>query len=152
MPLFPTRVLVGVDGSASARFAIDAAVELCKATGSDLHLVHVKSTSSTVRGRPLTPGQGEGMDAEAQDLLERATDEVERQGGEVAGTHVEFAEHIDRALVRAQGELDAGLLVIGSSSGGRIARSLFGGSSASGTVRRSGGSVLVARGPAEALP
>jgi nucleotide-binding universal stress UspA family protein len=152
MSLFPTRILIGVDGSASARYALDLATELAGATGSELHLAHVKLTSSTLRGRPLSPPQGDDMDAEAAALLGRATDEVTAKGGAVAGTHVRFSEHIDRALVQLQGELDAGLLVIGSSHGGKVARSLFSGSPASGTVRRSGGSVLVARGPADPLP
>jgi universal stress protein A len=154
MPLFPTRVLVGVDGSASARFAIDAASELCRATGSELHLIHVKSTSSTVRGRPVTPAQGEAMDAEAEAMLDRAAQMVVAQGGSVAGTHVRFGEHIHHTLVEAQGQLDAGLLVIGSSHGGKVARSLFGGAggAAGTTAQRSRGSVLVARGPADPLP
>jgi nucleotide-binding universal stress UspA family protein len=110
--------------------------------------VHVKTTSSTVRGRPVTPGQGAEMDAEAVAVLADATDDAAQQGVEVAGTHVRYGEHIDRALVQAQGEVDAGLLVVGASQGGRIARALFSGP-ASGTVRRSGGSVLVARAPAD---
>jgi nucleotide-binding universal stress UspA family protein len=150
MPMFPTRILVGVDPSASARFAIETATELSRATGSELHLVHVKTTSATVHGRPLTPAQGEVMDDEAAALLAQAAGAVVASGGAVAGQHVRFGEHVDRALVQAQGELDAGLLVIGSSRGGKVARSLLSGA-ATGTVRRSSGSVLVARGPADPL-
>jgi nucleotide-binding universal stress UspA family protein len=154
MPLFPTRVLVGVDGSASARFAIDTANELCRATGSELHLLHVKTTSSTVRGRPVTPTQGDAMGAEAEQMLARAAQTVVDGGGSVTATHVRFGEHIHRTLVEAQAELDAGLLVIGSSHGGKVARSLFGGAgtAAGTTAQRSRGSVLVARGPADPLP
>jgi nucleotide-binding universal stress UspA family protein len=148
MLLFPTRILVGVDRSASARYALGVAADLVRATGGELHLVHVKSTSSTVRGRPITSGQGEAMDAEAAALLADAAEDAMQQGAEVAGTHVRYGEHIDRVLVQAQGEVDAGLLVVGASQSGRIARSLFS-SPSSGTVRRSGGSVLVARAPAE---
>jgi nucleotide-binding universal stress UspA family protein len=144
--LFPTPILVGVDHSTGARFALRAAVELARATGSELHLVHVKVTSSTLRGRPLTPEQGEQMDAEAATLLEEATAEVAALGGEVAGAQVRFGEHTDRVLVRVQDELGAGLLVIGASHGGKVARSLFAGST-TGTVRRATGSVLVAREP-----
>jgi nucleotide-binding universal stress UspA family protein len=148
MSLFPTRILVGVDRSASARYALGVAAELARATGGELHLVHVKSTSSTVRGRPVTPQQGEAMDAEAAALLADAAQDAADRGVEVAGRHVRYGEHVDRVLVQAQGEVDAGLLVVGASQGGRIARSLFS-SPSSGSVRRSGGSVLVARAPAE---
>jgi nucleotide-binding universal stress UspA family protein len=148
MSLFPTRILVGVDRSASARYALGVAAEIARATGGELHLVHVKSTSSTVRGRPVTPQQGEAMDAEAAALLADAAQDAADRGVEAAGRHVRYGEHVDRVLVQAQGEVDAGLLFFGASQGGRIARSLFS-SPSSGSVRRSGGSVLVARAPAE---
>jgi nucleotide-binding universal stress UspA family protein len=145
--LFPTPILVGVDRSEGARFALRTATELAGATGSELHLVHVKVTSSTLRGRPLTPEQGEQMDTEAMSLLEEATAEVASLGGEVAGAQVRFGEHTDRVLVRVQDEVGAGLLVIGASGGGKVARALLGGAT-TGTVRRARGSVLVARDPA----
>jgi nucleotide-binding universal stress UspA family protein len=144
MSLFPTRIVVGVDGSTSAGYALDTATELARATGSELHLVHVKTTSSTVRGRPITPAQGDEMDAEAATLLDRAAEVVEAAGGAVGGRHVRFGEKVDRALVHAQDELDAGLIVIGSARRGSVARALLSGPEA-GTVRRAGGSVLVAR-------
>jgi nucleotide-binding universal stress UspA family protein len=147
---FPTRVLVGVDRSGSSTAALAAAAELCRATTSELHLVHVRSTSSTVTGRPVTPEQGSRMEAEAAVVLARATDVVEAGGGEVSGTHVRFAERVERALALAQEELEAGLLVVGSRRGGSVARSLLGGGGATGTVARAGGSVLVVRAPSAA--
>jgi nucleotide-binding universal stress UspA family protein len=146
---FPTRVLVGIDRSDAARAALEAAADLCRATTSELHLVHVKSTSSTVKGRPVTPEQGHRMEAEAASLLAEAADVAQARGTEVAATHVRFGERVERALTRAQRELDAGLLVVGSERSGSVARSLLGGG-ATGTVARSGGSVLVVRGPAGA--
>jgi nucleotide-binding universal stress UspA family protein len=148
MALFPTRIVVGVDGSTSARYALDTAAELARATGSELHLVHVKTTSSTLRGRPVTPAQGGEMDAEAAGLLDRAADTVAAAGVPVADRHVRFGERVDRALVHAQGELGAGLLVIGSSQRGSVARALLSGPEA-GAVRHAGGSVLVARPAAD---
>jgi nucleotide-binding universal stress UspA family protein len=147
---FPTRVLVGVGRSGSSTAALEAATELCRATTSELHLVHVRSTSSTVMGRPVTPEQGSRMETEAAVVLARATDVVEAGGGEVSGTHVRFAERVERALALAQAELEAGLLVVGSSRGGTVARSLLGASGATGTVARAGGSVLVVRAPSAA--
>jgi nucleotide-binding universal stress UspA family protein len=144
MPMFPTRIVVGVDRSESSRVALRAASELARATSSQLHLVHVKRTSSHLRGRPLTPAQGDEMDAEAAALLAEARATVEQAGGAVAEAHVRFGQHIDRALVAVQDELDAGLLVIGSSADGSVARSLLA-APETGAVRRSGGSVLVAR-------
>jgi nucleotide-binding universal stress UspA family protein len=146
VPLFPTRILVGVDHSPTSTDAVVAATELARATGSELHLLHVKTTSSTVRGRPVTPGQGDRMEAEAAALLAAASGTVGERGGEVTATHVRFGERVSRVLAEAQGELDAGLLVVGSGPGGTTARALLATSPASGLVRRAPGSVLVVRG------
>jgi nucleotide-binding universal stress UspA family protein len=145
VPLFPTRILVGIDHAPTSTGAVTAATELARTTGSELHLLHVKTTSSTVRGRPVTPGQGDRMEAEAATLLAAATDVVHQHGGEVTATHVRFGEQVGRVLAQAQGELEAGLLVVGSGPRGSTARTLLAASPASGVVRRAPGSVLVVR-------
>jgi nucleotide-binding universal stress UspA family protein len=144
MTRFPTRILVAVDRSPVSQRAVQAATDLALATGSELHLLHVKSTSSTVAGRPVTSGLGERMEADAAELLAATTDAIAARGGQVAATHVRFGEHVSRTIARAQDELDAGLLVVGTSGGGSVARSLVA-DSGSGLVRRTSGSVLVVR-------
>jgi nucleotide-binding universal stress UspA family protein len=151
MSLFPTKVVVGVEVSNAAANAVDAARELCALSGSELHLVHVKLTRSSLRGRPLTPAQREAMEQEGQALLERTRTWVEDQGGAVAATHLRFAEQVESELVRAQEELGAGLLVISASRSPSLVQRLFGSGTVSapaGPIRPSPGSVLVVREPA----
>jgi nucleotide-binding universal stress UspA family protein len=147
MQTLTTRVLVGVDAGPDARHLVRIAAELAGALGAELHLVHVRITRSTVQGRPMTPAQRETQEAEAQALLAGLAEEAEHKGTPVTRSHVRFGEQIERELALAQEQLEAGLLVIGSSRQGGVARRLLR-TPASGTVRRSPGSVLVVREPA----
>jgi nucleotide-binding universal stress UspA family protein len=149
MTRFPTRILVAVDHSAVSRRAVEAAADLALATGSELHLLHVKSTSSTVAGRPVTAGLGQRMEADAAELLAAASESIVVRGAQVTATHVRFGEHVSRTIAEAQDELEAGLLVVGASGGGSVARSLLA-DSGSRLVRRTSGSVLVVRGDPDA--
>lgn len=144
MTFFPTPVVVGTEGTAASRHALLAAVELARATGSPLHIAHVRLTSGTLHGRPMTPTQRERADAEGQGLLERERAVVVEHGGEVTGTHLRYGERLDLAFVQLQEDLGAGLLVIGEGQSGSLAQRLTGGRSSS-TVRRSRASVLVVR-------
>lgn len=144
MAFFPTQVIVGIDGTPESHHALEAAVELCRATGSSLHLLHVELTSGTLRGRPMTPRQREVANRDSQQLLDREAAAVAELGLEVAGTHLRYGEHLARAMAHAAEELDAGLLVIGESRSGHLPQSLTATFSTT-TVRRSKGSVLVVR-------
>jgi len=149
MSFFPTPVIVGTDGTAAGRHALLAAVELCRATGSELHIVHVKLASGMLRGRPMTPAQRERTDEEARQLLERELMAAEEAGMAVVGTHLRYGENAEQAFVSTQQELGAGLLVIGESRTGSLAQRLTSatGGSATEAVRRSPASVLVVRQP-----
>jgi nucleotide-binding universal stress UspA family protein len=144
MTFFPTPVVVGTDGTPQSRHALEAAVELARATGSPLHLLHVKVTSSTLRGRPMTPTQREGTEREGEQLLAREAAAAAELGLEPAGTHLRHGEKLERTLVAAAEELGAGLLVVAEGRTSRLA-DLLATSSGSTTVRRSKGSVLVVR-------
>lgn len=144
MSFFPTAVVVGTDGSPQSRHALEAAVELCRATRSPLHLLHVKLIAGSLRGRPMTPQQRETTEAEGHALLDREAEAASELGLEVAGTHLRHGEQIEQTMTATTTELGAGLLVIGESATGRLPRLLTAGYSAA-TVRRSEGSVLVVR-------
>lgn len=147
MSFFPTPVLVGVDGTPAGHHAVTAAAELCIVTGSPLHLVHVKLTSGTLRGRPMTPAQREQADTEATAVLERESAEAAALGADVAGTHVRYGDRPESVFAKLQAELDAGLLVIGARGRGALASRLMADEAASpsSTVRRSRASVWVVR-------
>jgi nucleotide-binding universal stress UspA family protein len=141
---FPTPVVVGTEGTEASRHALLAAAELANATGSPLHIAHVRLTSGSLHGRPMTPGQRERADEEAEALLAGERAAAEERGAEVAGTHLRDGDRVDHAFAALQEELGAGLLVIGEGSTGTLAQRLTGGTS-TGTVRRSRASVLVVR-------
>lgn len=147
MVFFPTTVLVGVADTPESHHAVHTAVELCRATGSPLHLAHVKLTSGLLRGRPMTPTQRTQADSEAQALLEDFRTTATDAGLAPSQLHVRYGEQVERELVRLQTELSAGLLVIGEGPTGGLASRMFQSHHGSTTVQRSTGSVLVVRPP-----
>jgi nucleotide-binding universal stress UspA family protein len=148
LALFPTRILVALERSDTARYALDAACELARSTGSEVHLVYVTVTGSAVHGRPLTPAQEERAAEDGHAVLDRGRAQAAAQGVEVAATHLRGGETVDVVLERVQQELDAGLLVIGASRSASVAsRLLVPSSGGSGVVRRSTSSILVVRPP-----
>jgi nucleotide-binding universal stress UspA family protein len=142
--VFPTTVLVGVDTSAAAARAVEVAAEICAATGSELHLLHVKIASGTLSSRPVSPTSQERLRDEGVATGAEIRRRVEERGVPVTATHVRAGSSIERALVHAQAELGAGLLVIGASTNASVGRRVLG-STPIDTVRRAAGSVLVVR-------
>jgi nucleotide-binding universal stress UspA family protein len=53
MSIFPTQILVAVDGSEEAGLAVEAAADLSRATGSEVHVVHVLPTEERLVGHHL---------------------------------------------------------------------------------------------------
>jgi nucleotide-binding universal stress UspA family protein len=144
MPVFPTLIVVGVDDSPGSRRALAAAQEIASATGSELHLVHVKLTKSPLRPKPVNPPVTQAASEEGTALLERLEREAAQGGVSVAATHLRAGDRVDRVLVDTQRELGAGLLVVGASSSGRIGRAVLG-SPVTAVTRHASGSVLVVR-------
>jgi nucleotide-binding universal stress UspA family protein len=97
MNLFPSRILLAIDGSEEAELALSVAVELAKSTGAELHLVRVK--------------------------LDEQVKKVEDAGGTVVGAHL-IEEHPAEEIVTLAGELGAYPIVVGRRNQGRIRRAL----------------------------
>lgn len=144
MPFFPTTVVVGTDGTPESRHALEAAVEVARSTGSPLHLLHVRLTSGSLHGRPMTPAQRATTETEGQQLLAREADVAAELGLEVAGTHLRHGDQLARTMAQAADELGSGLLVVGETTSGRLAE-LFTTRAATTTVRQAQGSVMVVR-------
>lgn len=144
---FPTRVLVALDGSEASRHALTTACELCRATGSQLHIVYIATTSPAVRGRPPIPAQREAAEQEGEQVLEAGRAQALGHGAEVAQSHLRSGASIDQSLQQAQEELDAGLLVVGAHRSGKVAGRLIAGTGGAGVVRRAAASILVVRPP-----
>jgi nucleotide-binding universal stress UspA family protein len=135
MSLFPTKILLATDGSEEARQATQAAAELSKDTGSEVHVTYVLPSPAELRGHHLYSQDVmrsvlEQAEGEAHSFLEEQAEQVGASGGKVAETHLRAGEP-DKEIVRLSEELGAGTIVIGSRGLGALKRALMGGVSES---------------------
>src|SRR5918998_1472270 len=106
---WPTRILVGTDGSEEAALALRAAADICEKTNAELHVIHawhapvLRST-----GRPLS----NAYEREARDLLTAQVKRLEAAGKTVAEAHLRRGPPVDEILNLSE-ELDASLIVAG---------------------------------------
>lgn len=147
--MFPTKILLAVDGSEEARRAARLAMALSEGLDSELHLVHVEPVPSVYaysESAIYDPDLGDEVREEARRTArERLDSEAETLGvsGKVAGTHAPIGRP-DAEVVRLAEEVGAGLVVVGSRGLGPIRRALVGSVSGS-VVRHAHCPVLVVR-------
>jgi nucleotide-binding universal stress UspA family protein len=149
MSIFPTKILLATDGSKEARLAAQAAAELSKDTGSEVHVTYVLPSPRELRGhhtysRDVMRSVLEQAEGEARSFLEAQAKQVGESGGKVAETHLRAGEP-DKEIVRLSEELGVGTIVIGSRGLGAVKRALMGGVSES-VVRHAHCPVFVVRG------
>ena len=130
MSIFPTKLLLATDGSEEARQAAQAAAELSKDTGSELHVTYVLPSPRELRGhhtysRDVMRSVLEQAEGEARSFLEAQAQQVGESGGKVAETHLRAGEP-DKEIVKLSEELGAGAIVIGSRGLGAVSRALMG--------------------------
>jgi nucleotide-binding universal stress UspA family protein len=112
----PERIVVGTDGSDSAKVAVNEAVRLAKSLGAEVHLV---SGYKPLRGAKIT-GAPEGAakvwaplpDANVESVLSQAAAGV-RMHEVTVETHAIEEEPAD-ALLKVADDLDANMIVVGS--------------------------------------
>ncbi|CAN5733489.1 universal stress protein [soil metagenome] len=149
MSIFPTKILLATDGSKEARLATQAAAELSRDTGSEVHVAYVLPSPTELRGHHLYSEevmqsvleQGEG---EARSFLEEQARQIGTSGGKLAETHLRAGEP-DKEILKLSEELGVGTIVIGSRGLGAVRRALMGGVSES-VIRHAHCPVLVVRG------
>jgi nucleotide-binding universal stress UspA family protein len=149
MSIFPTKILLATDGSKEARLAAQAAAELSKDTGSEVHVTYVLPSPRELRGhhtysRDVMRSVLEQAEGEARSFLEAQAKQVGESGGKVAETHLRAGEP-DKEIVKLSEELGVGTIVIGSRGLGAVKRALMGGVSES-VVRHAHCPVFVVRG------
>jgi len=130
MSIFPTKILLATDGSEEARLAAQAAAELSKETGSEVHVVYVLPSPTELRGHHLYSEEVmrsvlEQAESEARSLLEEQARQIEASGGKLAETHLKTGKP-DNEIVRLSEELSVGTIVIGSRGLGAMSRALMG--------------------------
>jgi nucleotide-binding universal stress UspA family protein len=142
---FPTRILLATDGSERANLAAMTAIDLARATGSQLHVLAVgRSFPQTAIYKEYTEQASEDLRQEAQQILDEQVQKIEEAGGEVAVAHLRMDERRDEAIVHFAEEIGVGLIVIGSRGYGGMRRALLG-NVADSVVRHAHCPVLVVR-------
>ncbi|AHY47591.1 Universal stress protein UspA-related nucleotide-binding protein [Rubrobacter radiotolerans] len=143
MSFFPRKILLAADRSEESRLAVEAAADLSKETGSELHVVYVGLISPWVQSNTLSPTQYRRLRAEAQEVLDEQVRAVESLGGKVTQAHLRMGR-ADSEIIRLGEELSAELIVIGSRGQHTISRVLLG-NNAESIVRHAPCPVLVTR-------
>lgn len=141
----PATVLVVDDGSSESDSALDTAVQLARATGSLLALLHVKSLAPHVVGTTVTPTLFAQLREQGEELVGRRVAEVTAQGVELDFAEVRFGRRIETTVARTARELDTKILVVGAHDGGITRRHATGDLSLS-LAREAPCSVLIVRG------
>ncbi len=130
MSIFPTPILLAVDGSDEAKQATQAATELSRETGSEVHLIYVLPTPAQLIGHHLYSDEIResligGAERDAETFLNEQAEKIGSDGGEVAETHLRSGDP-DKEILRAAEALGVGLIVIGSRGLGAVSRALMG--------------------------
>jgi nucleotide-binding universal stress UspA family protein len=113
MSIFPTNILVAIDGSDSSDPALQAA-ELSEETGSE---VNVKYVGKDVPA-PAAYNEASSSDQEAaqkaQELLAEKARQVEEAGGRIAESYVVAGDDPADEIFELTKESDIGFVVVGS--------------------------------------
>ena len=148
MSIFPTQILLAIDGSDESKLAAQAATELSRETGSEVHLVYVLPTPAQLIGHHLYSDEMResligGAERDAETFLKEQAEKISSDGGKVADTHLRSGDP-DKEILRTAESLGVGLIVLGSRGLGAVARMLIGSVSDS-VVRHAHCPVLVVR-------
>ena len=130
MSVFPTTILLATDGSDEAALATQAATELSRETGSEVHLVYVLPTPAQLIGHHLYTDEVResligGAERDAETFLKEQAEKISSDGGKVVETHLRSGEP-DKEILRTAESLGVGLIVLGSRGLGAVARMLIG--------------------------
>lgn len=151
------KILAATDGSEDATLAVRAAAGLSGRAGAELHIVHVRQAVQPWLGITSYAYTQETLEEFAREyekgteqLMEQQASEAEAEGAEVAGTHLREGREAEE-IAGLAGELDAGLVVLGSRGLGAVKRLVMG-STSEGVVSLAPCPVLVTRGGEGAWP
>jgi nucleotide-binding universal stress UspA family protein len=147
--IFPTKILLATDGSREASMAEDAALELSNGTGSELHVVHVVSTTPELPyprsfAKERSEALREWRKLRGLKLLDDRVRRIEDLGGSVAASHYKEGDP-QREVIRLGEELDAGLIIMGGHRRSWLER-IFGAGFSEKVCRRANRPVLMVGG------
>ncbi|MEJ7841473.1 MAG: universal stress protein [Rubrobacter sp.] len=121
MSEFPEKILLATDGSADADRATEAASDLAKRAGAELHVVHVWHD---------VPGFAHDfvkreLERQGQEVLDGQVEKIEGTGATVAEAHLRGGRTSNEVIALSE-EIGTGLLVVGSRGLGTVQRILMG--------------------------
>jgi nucleotide-binding universal stress UspA family protein len=130
MSIFPAKIVLAIDGSQEAGLAAEAATELSKDTGSEVHVTYVLPTPQELIGHHFySPEIRESLieqaRSEARKFLEERAEQLKSEGAKVIGTHLRTGEP-DKEIIRLSEEIDANMIVMGSRGLTAVRRALMG--------------------------
>lgn len=149
--MFPTKILLAIDGSPHSELAARMAADFARKTGSELHVVHVghvpsayAAAESEILDYEFWKEMREFARSETSQSLEDEVRKIEDIGGKVEKSHVAVGRP-EAEIVRLTEEIGADLAVVGSRGHGPFRRAVMG-SVSEAVVRHAHCSVLVVRG------
>ena len=121
MSAFPERILLATDGSEDAVRATEAASDLARRGGAELHVVHVWHD---------VPGFAHDfvkreLKKQGQEILDAQVEKIRAGGGEVTEAHLRGGRTSNEVIELSE-ELGVDLLVVGSRGLGTVQRILMG--------------------------
>ena len=130
MSIFPAKVLLAIDGSEEAGLAAQAATELSKETGSEVHVTFVLPRPEALIGHHTYSAEVresvlEQARSEARQFLDGRAEQLRSEGAKVAFAHLRVGEP-DKEIIRLSEEIGATLIVMGSRGLGAVRRALMG--------------------------
>ena len=146
MSIFPTKVLLAIDGSEEASLAARTAADLAESTGSELHVIYTMPTAqiSHLESMDYDPAPlRERAEQRARALLDEQVEHIGEAGGIVTEAHLRRGRPDDEIVTAAE-KIDAGLIVMGSRGLGGVRRSLMG-SVSNSVVRHAHCPVMIVR-------
>src|SRR5918993_3439662 len=104
MGVFPTTILLATDGSDEAKLATQAATELSRDTGSEVHVVYVLPAPAQLIGHHLYSEETResligGAEREAERFLKEQAERIGSDGAKVAETHLRSGDP-DKEILR----------------------------------------------------
>jgi nucleotide-binding universal stress UspA family protein len=121
MSVLPERILLPTDGSEDAIRATEAASDLARRCGAELHVVHVWHD---VRGFAHDFVKRE-LRRQGQEILDEQVKRIRASGGEVTKAYLRKGRTSNEVIALCK-EIDADLLVVGSRGLGTVRRILMG--------------------------
>jgi nucleotide-binding universal stress UspA family protein len=137
MSIFPTKILLATDGSEDAKLAALTAADLAEKTDSELHIIYVGGEGfyetplvdlATLEPTWIAreyPDLLSNIERTERELLDDEVKQVESAGGIVTQAHLSIGEAAPEIIIVAE-EIEAGLIVMGSTGQGGIRRALLG--------------------------